>query len=50
MILNTGNTLGYNFTLPINLAVGGYWPGPPDANTVFPQYHYIDWVKVWRQT
>ncbi len=32
----------------LNLAVGGTWPGPPDAATVFPQYMYIDWVRVYQ--
>jgi len=36
------------FYLILNTAVGGYWPGYPDASTVFPQYHYIDWVKIYR--
>lgn len=32
----------------LNLAVGGGWPGYPDATTVFPQRLVIDHVKVWR--
>jgi beta-glucanase (GH16 family) len=37
--------------LLLNLAVGGGWPGSPDATTVFPQDYVIDWVRVWqRQT
>ena len=32
----------------LNTAVGGPedWPGPPDATTVFPTYHRIDYVRV----
>jgi len=30
----------------LNTAVGGPWPGPPNANTHFPTYHYIDYVEV----
>mmetsp|Transcript_6776 Transcript_6776/g.7415 ORF Transcript_6776/g.7415 Transcript_6776/m.7415 type:complete len:275 (-) Transcript_6776:11-835(-) len=30
----------------LNTAVGGDWPGNPDSSTKFPQYHYIDYVKV----
>ncbi|MGE5223122.1 MAG: family 16 glycosylhydrolase [Omnitrophica WOR_2 bacterium] len=30
-----------------NLAVGGSWPGSPDANTVFPAYFDIDYIRVW---
>ena len=32
----------------LNLAIGGDWPGPPDSNTVFLQYMYIDWVRVYQ--
>ena len=30
----------------LNSAVGGAWPGSPNASTVFPAYHYIDFVRV----
>jgi beta-glucanase (GH16 family) len=36
------------FHLLINLAVGGNWPGSPDANTVFPQELVIDYVRVYQ--
>jgi beta-glucanase (GH16 family) len=36
------------FFLLINLAVGGNWPGYPDATTTFPQTLLVDWVRVWR--
>lgn len=32
----------------LNLAVGGFWPGDPDASTVFPQKMYVDYVRVYR--
>jgi beta-glucanase (GH16 family) len=35
------------FFILLNLAVGGIWPGNPDASTVFPQYYIIDWVRVY---
>ena len=35
--------------LLLNLAVGGGWPGNPDASTVFPQDYVIDWVRVWQR-
>lgn len=35
--------------LILNTAVGGTWPGNPDSTTVFPQYHDIDWVRVYRK-
>ncbi|MFZ1528773.1 MAG: family 16 glycosylhydrolase [Ferruginibacter sp.] len=31
-----------------NVAVGGNWPGPPDANTVFPQRMFVDYVRVFQ--
>jgi beta-glucanase (GH16 family) len=30
-----------------NLAVGGYWPGSPNDNTVFPQEFVIDYIRVY---
>jgi hypothetical protein len=32
----------------MNTAVGGHFDGPPDATTEFPQYHRIDYVRVYR--
>jgi beta-glucanase (GH16 family) len=34
--------------LVVNLAVGGEWPGAPDAATPFPSALLVDSVKVWR--
>ncbi|MBI5564480.1 MAG: glycoside hydrolase family 16 protein [Chloroflexi bacterium] len=31
-----------------NLAVGGDWPGAPDASTQFPSDYQIDYVRVWQ--
>lgn len=31
----------------LNLAVGGGWPGSPDANTQFPAEYLIDQVRAW---
>lgn len=31
-----------------NLAVGGSWPGSPDANTVFPAYYDIDYIRAYQ--
>jgi len=31
----------------LNLAVGGSWPGSPDASTVFPADFLVDYVRVW---
>ncbi|HUX95458.1 MAG TPA: glycoside hydrolase family 16 protein [Bacteroidales bacterium] len=35
--------------LIINTAIGGAWPGNPDSTTVFPQFHDIDYVKVYHK-
>ncbi|MCF8261117.1 MAG: family 16 glycosylhydrolase [Melioribacteraceae bacterium] len=31
----------------LNVAVGGVWPGSPDATTEFPQQMEVDWVRVY---
>jgi beta-glucanase (GH16 family) len=36
------------FFLLLNLAVGGTWPGSPDASTRFPAVMRVDWVRVTR--
>ena len=33
--------------LLLNLAVGGNWPGSPDASTVFPATVFVDYVRVY---
>lgn len=35
------------YYLILNLAVGGHWPGPPDATTGFPQQMLVDYVRVY---
>jgi beta-glucanase (GH16 family) len=35
------------FYLLLNLAIGGHWPGYPDATTTFPQELRIDYVRVY---
>ncbi len=37
------------FHLILNVAVGGNWPGNPDASTVFPQEMKIDYVRVFER-
>lgn len=37
------------FFLLLNLAVGGRWPGYPDATTSFPQKMTIDFVRVFQK-
>ena len=35
--------------LILNTAIGGSWPGNPDSTTTFPQYHDIDYVRVYQK-
>ena len=37
------------FFVLLNLAVGGRWPGDPDASTSFPQRMLVDYVRVYRR-
>jgi beta-glucanase (GH16 family) len=39
----------HNFYIILNLAVGGAWPGYPDASTVFPQTYTVDYVRVYQR-
>ncbi|MFJ4618964.1 ricin-type beta-trefoil lectin domain protein [Streptomyces sp. NPDC088812] len=43
-----GNTWVYDhpFFLILNLAVGGDWPGSPDASTSLPQTMLVDYIRV----
>lgn len=36
------------FFVILNLAVGGGWPGYPDATTTFPQRLVVDWVRAYK--
>lgn len=37
------------FHIILNVAVGGQWPGYPDATTVFPQRMEVDYVRVYER-
>jgi beta-glucanase (GH16 family) len=37
------------FFIILNVAVGGYWPGNPDASTIFPQQMLVDYVRVYQR-
>lgn len=50
------NTVGANdypfnqdFFFIFNIAVGGVWPGSPDASTVFPQRMIVDYIRVFQE-
>ena len=36
------------FFILLNVAVGGDWPGAPDATTIFPQTMLVDYVRVYK--
>lgn len=36
------------FFFIFNIAVGGNWPGSPDATTIFPQYLIVDYIRVFQ--
>jgi beta-glucanase (GH16 family) len=38
-----------NFFFILNLAVGGDWPGSPNASSAFPQEMLVDYVRVYEQ-
>ena len=38
------------FFMLLNVAVGGDWPGSPDATTVFPQVMLVDYVRVYQRS
>lgn len=38
---------GEDYHMLLNVAVGGGWPGSPNASTVFPQEMKVDWVRVY---
>jgi beta-glucanase (GH16 family) len=38
-----------NFYLRLNMAVGGNWPGSPDADTKFPARYQVDYVRIYQK-
>jgi len=46
----TSGTWPFNapFFFIFNVAVGGDWPGPPDATTIFPQQMLVDYIRVFQ--
>ena len=52
MAIDSGASLAAfqkDFFLIFNVAVGGDWPGAPEATTVFPQRMLVDYVRVFQQ-
>jgi len=48
--LGSQNPYPFNdpFFFIFNVAVGGNWPGSPDASTVFPQHMIVDYIRVFQ--
>lgn len=47
---HTSNVTAGNLQLVMNTAVGGDFDGNPDETTTFPQYHRVEYVRVYRDT
>jgi beta-glucanase (GH16 family) len=37
------------FFILLNVAIGGDWPGSPDASSIFPQTMLVDYVRVYKR-
>ena len=37
------------FFILLNIAVGGELSGRPDDSSIFPQYMYVDWIRVYQE-
>lgn len=48
-IVNGSYPFNAEFFFILNIAVGGNWPGYPDASTAFPQRMYIDYIRVFQE-
>jgi beta-glucanase (GH16 family) len=48
--LKEGQTWAFDhpFFLVLNLAIGGEWPGPPDAGTPSPAVMTVDYVRIYK--
>ena len=46
--INSTDEFHLPFFLILNLAVGGSWPGNPEATTSFPDTMYVDYVRVYQ--
>lgn len=44
-----GQPFDKRFHLLLNVAVGGNWPGSPNASTTFPQRMFVDYVRVYKK-
>lgn len=49
-LINPHAPFDQDFHLIFNVAVGGNWPGDPNALTTFPQRMLVDYVRVYEKT
>ena len=47
---NSNWVFSHPFFILLNVAVGGFWPGNPDASTIFPQTMTVDYVRVYQRS
>lgn len=45
--VNSTDEFHQPFFILLNLAVGGNWPGSPNATTIFPDTMFVDYVRVY---
>jgi beta-glucanase (GH16 family) len=48
-LVNGAWVFEHSFFVLLNLAVGGNWPGNPDASSTYPQQMLVDYVRVYRR-
>ncbi len=47
--VNGAYPFNQEFFFIFNVAVGGDWPGSPDASTQFPQRMYVDYIRIFQE-
>jgi beta-glucanase (GH16 family) len=47
-LAGAGHPFNESFFFIINMAIGGNWPGSPNATTYFPQWLYVDYIRVFQ--
>lgn len=47
-LAGAGHPFNEPFFFIINMAIGGNWPGSPNATTYFPQWLYVDYIRVFQ--
>jgi hypothetical protein len=45
---NSDDAFRHPMFLLLNMAIGGNWPGYPDASTPFPSSMFVDYVRVYQ--